>query len=127
MKDHNMSVRDRIGKHHWTKFIPLPTPSNLLATTANACLTMVDTKESELDSCGNVKQLLKTFNNLLEVERTAIEAIREKLESNDYLGKDGVPEKEQQTISNTSKANRAPGCLVQLLIKVHCIVVVVPI
>ena len=38
-----------------------------------------------------------TFNNV-EFERTATQAIREKIELIDNLGKDGVPEKEQQTI-----------------------------
>ena len=96
----------------------LPKPSNLLVRTVKACAIMVGTKESELDSWGNVKKLLKTtfINNLLEFEaRNITSEIREKLESSEYLGKDGVPEKEQLTQSNVSKANRVAGCLVQWL------------
>ena len=56
------------------------------------------------------------INNLLEFEvRNVTLKIREKLESNDYLGQDGVDEAAQLTIASVSKANRVAGCLVRLL------------
>ena len=66
---------------------------SLLSKIIKACAITIGTKESILNSWENVKKLLTTtfINNLLEFEaRDATSRTLEKLESNDYLGKDRV-------------------------------------
>ena len=73
-------------------------------------------KESELDSWENAKKLQRTtfISNLLEFEaRNITSKIRKKLESNGYLGEDGVDEAEQLIIANVSETKHVAGCLIQ--------------
>ena len=81
-----------------------PKPHNLLLRSVKACAITIGVRES--------KKLLKTtfINNVPEFEA---EIQREKLESNDYLGEDGVYETEQLTIA--PQENRFAVCLIQWL------------